>query len=69
LENSAVTVREDLHEKKNLREPFNETLKGIYFVDKKMLTTLHKMAKPRRPMNSQRPSKGMSGRRRNTFHG
>jgi hypothetical protein len=37
--------RSDMTKQKNLRELFHDTLKDIYFAEKKILAALHKMAK------------------------
>ena len=46
-------------EPKQLDELFHDTLKDIYYAEKKILSALPKMAKPRRTMTSPRRSRSI----------
>ena len=54
---------------KNLQELFHETLKDIYFAEKKILSALPKMAKPRSRKSSKLRSRSTRPRPKNTSRG
>ena len=54
---------------KKLDELFHDTLKDIYFAEKKILTTLPKMEKAAQAPSSKRPSPSIRQRLKVTSHG